>query len=134
MLRQLIEVIGVGETREMGNVTLTLLSVERYREGLVVLFRLLRRERVMKGELPWPELSLHVVDDADAYRVWPMGGGGGGGIGELDYRISYTIAPAPAMKGRTDLEVTEIVWQRHTQGQRESVSTDAGPWRFTVAR
>jgi hypothetical protein len=113
-------------------VTLTLLSVERYREGHVLLFRLLRPRRVMRRELPWPELRLSILGAPPAFRFVPMGGGGGGGMEEMEYRLSLAIVPAPPLDGELVIEVSEIAWTRHHMSERTVVTTDPGPWRFTV--
>jgi hypothetical protein len=133
--RELIDVIGVGATESVGGVALTLLSVERYREGNVALFRMFRHRERSERDLPMPHFELAVTPESSTpYRFWMMGGTGGGGVaGEMEYRQAYAIAPAPPSDGsEIVIEVREIVWERWGQGTRKVLSADAGPWRFTV--
>jgi hypothetical protein len=133
MPRHLVDVIGVGSEQSVAGVALALLSMERYREGAIVQFRLLRPTRVLRRELPWPELRAAVVGADGAFRVMPMGAGGGG-MREMEYRLSVAILPAPSIDaGQIVIEVSEIAWMRHTpKGERTIVTTDPGPWRFVV--
>lgn len=132
--RELIGVVGVGTTESVRGVGLTLLSVERYAEGIVVLFRLLRRRGVRERDFSSPSLAIAVSPAGSTpYRVL-MKGGGGGGSEELEFRLSYAIVPAPPPDASAiAIEVTEIAWERHRDGRPEIVSRDTGPWRFTVA-
>lgn len=132
--RELIDVVGLGVAQTVGGVTLTLLSVERYREGQIVLFRLFRARGRLEMEFPSPHLELAVTPEGpEPYRFWMMSGGGGGGMREIEYRQSYAIVPAPpADAAGTVIEVREIAWERWGAGTRKVVSVDTGPWRFTV--
>jgi hypothetical protein len=129
----LIDVIGVGVTENVGGVALTLLSVERYREGHVALFRLLRARGLFEMEYPSPSLHLAVTPEGTVpYRFWMMGGGGGG-MREIEYRLSYAIVPAPPSDvSETVIEVREIVWERWKEGTHKVASVDTGPWRFSI--
>lgn len=131
--RELIDVIGIGRTETVGGIPLTLLSVERYREGHIALFRLLRARRRLEREFPSPHLDLAVIPEgATPYRFW-MIGGTGGGMGELEYRQSYAIVPAPPSDAsEIVIEVRAISWERYGAGTRKVVSVDTGPWRFSV--
>jgi hypothetical protein len=133
--RELIDVVGIGLTETVGGVTLTLLSLERYREGHIALFRLFRPRRPSEREFPTPRLEFAVMPEGTLpYRFWMMGGTGGG-MKELEYRQSYAIVPAPP-SGASDtiIEVREIQWERWGAGTRRVVSVDSGPWRFSVKR
>ena len=131
--RVLIDVIGVGRTETAGGVALTLLSVERYREGHVALFRLLRTRGRFERDYPSPQLDLAVTPEGPApYRFWMMGGTGGG-MRELEYRQSYAIVPGPPSDAsETVIEVRVISWRRYGAGTYKVVSVDTGPWRFTI--
>jgi hypothetical protein len=133
--RVLIDVVGIGLTETVGGVALTLLSLERYREGHIALFRLFRARGPSEREFPTPRLEFAVVPEGTVpYRFWMMGGTGGG-MKELEYRQSYAIAPAPPSDASdTIIEVREIVWERWGAGMRKVVSVDTGPWRFSVKR
>jgi hypothetical protein len=129
----LIDVVGIGATETVGGVTLTLLSVERYREGHVVLLRLLRPRGRLEREFPFPHLDLAVRPEGPVpYRFWMMGGGGGG-MREVEYRLSYAIVPAPPRDAdETVIEVRSISWDRQDGGTRKVVSVDPGPWHFSI--
>jgi hypothetical protein len=131
--RELIDVIGVGATETAGGVDLTLLSLERYREGLIALFRLRRPRGRFEREFPSPRLVMTVKPEGTAPSQFLMGGGGGGGMRELEFRQAYTIVPAPSIDAaEIVIEVSEISWERWNAGAPRVASVDAGPWRFTV--
>jgi hypothetical protein len=116
-------------------VALTLLSVERYREGHVVLFRVFRARGRLEREFPSPHLELAVIPEGTVpYHCWMMSGGGGG-MRELEFRQSYAIVPAPPSDAaETVIEVRAISWDRYDGGTRRVVSVDPGPWRFSIGR
>jgi len=133
--RELIDVIGIGLTEKVAGVALTLLSLERYQEGHIALFRLFRARGAFEREFPTPRLELAVMpEEITPYRFWMMGGTGGG-MQELEYRQSYAIVPAPP-RGASDtiIEVRAILWERYGAGTRKVVSMDTGPWRFRIGR
>jgi hypothetical protein len=132
--RELIDVLGVGVTETVGGVGLTLLSLERYREGYIALFRLFRARGRFELEFPSPHLELSVTPETAApYRFWMMSGSGGGGMRELEFRQSYAIVPAPPSEApATVIEVRHISWERYGAGTRRVVAVDDGPWRFSV--
>jgi hypothetical protein len=135
--RVLVDVVGVGQTEIVNGVTLTLLSVERYREGHVVLFRMFRHRERSERDLPMPHFELAVTPEGPTpYRFWMMGGTGGGGVeGEMEYRQAYAIVPSPPSDGReVVIEVREVSWKRYGSGTYKVVALDAGPWRFTITR
>jgi hypothetical protein len=131
--RELIDVVGIGHTETVGGVALTLLSLERYREGQIALFRLHRARGRFEREYPSPHLELSVMPEGTVpYRFW-MNGGGGGGMVELEFRQSYVIVPAPPNDAsEVVIEVREISWKRYGSGTYKVVSVDTGPWRFTI--
>lgn len=59
--RDLIDVVGVGQTETANGVALTLLSLERYREGGIALFRLHRARGPLERDFPSPDLDLAVT-------------------------------------------------------------------------
>ena len=132
--RELIDVVGVAATETAGGVALTLLSLKRYREGHVALFRLLRARGRFERDYPFPSLGLAVTPEGTVpYHFWMMGGSGGGGMREIEYRLSYAIAPAPSSDmSETVIEVREISWERQDDGTRKVVAVDTGPWRFSL--
>lgn len=134
--RELIDVVGIGLTETVGGVALSLLSLERYREGHIALFRLHRARGRLELDFPSPRLDLAVMPEATTpYRVWMNGGTGSGGMGEVEYRQSYAIVPAPPNDAsETVIEVRAISWERYGAGAYKVVSVDTGPWRFTIRR
>lgn len=135
--RELLDVLGVGVSQIHGPTTVTLLSLERYREGFILQFRLLR-ERHHPRKFFMPQMDLSIVDGrATRYTVWSQGGGGGGGPdGVLEYRYAYAGTPAlPQEAGEITIEAPEVRWQRHDDkdGRLVFAEADAGPWRFVIA-
>src|SRR5687768_4929276 len=79
--RELIDVVGIGRTETVSGVDVTLLSLERYREGHVALFRMFRQRKRSERDLPMPHFELAVTPESSTpYRFWMMGGTGGGGV------------------------------------------------------
>ena len=134
-LRELVEVIGVGKTETVNNVSLTLLSLERYREGDIVTFRLVRK-RGLHRDFPSPELFITTGPAAATAtpRFAYMSGGGGGGMDEIVYRYSFGYSPGMP-DGASDwvIEVMKIEWVRpYRSPERRIWSIDHGPWRFVI--
>jgi hypothetical protein len=133
--RTLVEVLGIGSTQTAGGVALTLLSLERYREGDVVTFRLSSR-RGLHLDYPSPELFIKVGPSAATAtpRFSMAGGGGGGGGQELEFRQYFGFSPAMP-DDATDwvVEVTKIEWvSPYRSGARRVARVDQGPWRFVI--
>jgi hypothetical protein len=134
-MRELIEVLGIGKTEIVNGVALTLLSVERYREGDIVTFRLTSK-RGLHLDFLSPELFLAVGPAASTTtpRFSMFGGGGGGGGNDLTFRYTFGVSPGMPDEA-TDwvVEVTKIEWVRpYRSPEREVASVDVGPWRFTI--
>lgn len=134
--RELVDVVGIGQTETVHGVALTLLSVERYREGHIALFRLRRARGRTEREFPTPDLSLVVTPAGTVpYRFWMMSCSGSGMPPEVEHRQSYAIVPAPPSDaGDIIIEVREISWKRYGSGTYKVVSVDTGPWRFKNQR
>lgn len=132
--RELVDVIGIGRTEMVAGVSLTLLALERYREGDIVTFRIVRK-RGFSRDFPSPELLIAVgpASATELPRYSMMSGGGGGGMNEIVYRMSYGLVPGMPLDA-TDwiIEVREVSWVRDGMNERKVSSVDAGPWRFTV--
>lgn len=133
--RTLVEVLGIGRTQIVNGVALTLLSLERYREGDIVTFRLSSR-RGLHREYPSPELFIEVgpAGATSTPRFSTAGGGGGGGGQELEFRYYFGFSPAMPDDARDwVVAVTKIEWVRpYRSGERHVAKVDQGPWRFVI--
>ncbi len=134
--RELIEVLGIGKTEVVNGKALTLLSLERYREGDLVTFRLVRKRGRFEPDFPSPEMFLAVGPAAatSTPRLSGMNGGGGGGMEETTFRYSFSFSPGMP-DDATDwvIEVTKIEWVRPRHGRHRRIwSIDHGPWRFII--
>lgn len=140
-LRELVDVLPVGMSHRMGDETVTLLSVQRYRDGSLAQLRVLSEyappATLQERASLMPELHLAVADDrGGSYTPWSHGGSGGGGRGTLQWRYAFRFAPALAPEaGELQLAVERVEWHRHVPGRPETVIERAqvGPWAFTVA-
>ena len=133
--RTLVEVIGIGETETVNGVPITFLSMERYVEGDVITFRLIRKRGRWERDYPSPELFLKVGPaSATATPRFTMMSGGGGGMDELVFR--YTFGFTPGMPDdATDwvVEVEKVEWVRPRRSpERQVQGVDLGPWRFAI--
>jgi hypothetical protein len=92
-LRDLVDVIGVGRSVQVGSATLTLLSLERYMDGFVAQFRLAQTYELPHSatDLTFPELICQAADDrGGSHTPWPHGGSGGdAGQGISQWRIAF---------------------------------------------
>jgi hypothetical protein len=116
-------------------VSLTLLSLERYREGDIVTFSLKSR-RGLHLDFSSPEIFMQIGPaGATATPRFSMSGGGGGGNGQdLDFRYSFGFSPGMP-DDATDwvIEVTKIEWVRpYRSPERKVARADIGPWRFVI--
>ena len=131
---ELVEVLGIGASQTVGEITLTLLSVERYTNVGIVHFRLVG-PRPRGREFLLPELRWSITDALSSdYIRSPMSSGGGGGEDRFEYRMSYAFWPTPATPTNIAFDVQEIAWQRLRLGhaERQVATTTTGPWRFVV--
>jgi len=118
----------------VAGVSLTLLALERYREGDIVTFRIVRK-RGFSRDFPSPELLIAAgpASATELPRYSMMSGGGGGGMNEIAYRMSYGLVPGMPLNATAwIIEVREVSWVRDGMNERKVSSVDAGPWRFTV--
>jgi hypothetical protein len=134
--RELVEVLGIGRTEVAHGVALTLLSLERYREGDTLNFRLVRKRGFLQRDIPSPELFIRVGPSSATHtpRFSGMSGGGGGGMQEITYRFSFGVSPGmPDDAGDWVVEVTKIEWVKpYRSPERRIWSIDHGPWRFVI--
>ena len=94
-LRELIDVLAVGRSEQVGPATLTLLSVERYHDGFLAQFRLLQEYTPPEdpASLGFPDLVCEASDERGGrYVAWPNGGSGGGSRGLVHWRLAYRCA------------------------------------------
>src|SRR5438046_8663311 len=112
--RELVDVIGIGRTEVVAGVSLTLLALERYREGDIVTFRIVRK-RGFSRDFPSPELLIAVgpASATELPRYSMMSAGGGGGADEIVYRMSYGLVPGmPLDATHWDREDLGVTWVR----------------------
>ena len=118
----------------VGGVALTLLSLERYAEVSILLFRLVA-PRPRGHDFFTPQLHGSITYPSSRnYAHTPMSSGGGAGEHEIEYRMSYAFWPTPPSGTELAITVSEIAWQRLPSGPvaREVAMTTVGPWRFVV--
>ena len=131
---ELVQVLGIGASQTVAEITLTLLSVERYTNVCIVHFRLVG-PRQRGREFLLPELLWSITDGLSSdFTRSPLSSGGGGREDRFEYRMSYAFWPAPATPTDIVFDVHEIAWQRLRPGhaERQLAMTTTGPWRFVV--
>ena len=136
-LEEIVRVIGVGERRVGGDLALTLLSVEIYRDGFVAQFHLVggRPTEGASGMPGFPQFTAAASDDRGTiYRERPYGGSGGGNSpGRVSWRMASAFAPALGEGARAlTLRVGEVAWSTIAEGEMRASHTTAGPWEFVV--
>ena len=137
-LRELIDVLAVGQSEQVGPATLTLLSVERYQDGFLAQFRLLQEYTPPEdpSRRGFPELVCEASDERGGrYTMWPNGGSGGGGRGVLHWRLAYRYAPALDPTARElRLSIPTVRWRHLASAGQPSAPDEVfdGPWRFLV--
>ena len=132
-MRELVSVIGVGQTVTAADLSITLLSYERYREADIANFWFVTERKPER--FVFPELVFQVATTRDAVtrRPWGMGGSGGGGRDDhYSWRHSTAFVPPAADGAEVQIEISRIDWMSHSSGQANVASTTQGPWRFTV--
>jgi hypothetical protein len=149
-LKDLLSVVAVNQTQSHGDVTLTLLSLEQYADGVLVLFRAVFMDQYVQRRmaersrepriLPTPHLPLTAQDDlGNAYH----GGAGGGSCGPVTagepsrWRMTAILTPTFANGARSvhiavpELQMVDIgtIQTPPFHTVRESF---LGPWVFDV--
>lgn len=90
VLDALVDVIAVGQTQTRDAVTLTLASVERYREGWLAQFGVVRTDIVHLPQFPLTATDARGTRDTATRR----GAAGGGSATRFHWRCAYAFAPA----------------------------------------
>ena len=132
LLRRVLRVVPVAQTREHGGWALTCIAVEAYDDGFRATFRVYRAGA---GAVT-PALPAAATDDRGGrYRAWPGGGTGLGPPPDCDWRLSVAFAPAldPAAR-ELRLAIPELQEFRLDEARRRLVSEviQTGPWTFLV--
>lgn len=125
-MRDLLRVIPVAQSHTVDGVTVPLLSVETYADGIVATFRVLAEPVPAVNRLP--QLALAATDDQrNRYKGWPVGG-----VGDREqWRLIHRFAPAHATNARErSLNVTDVQWR--TPGSQPEEKAQVGPWAFVV--
>lgn len=137
-LRDLVDVVPIGQTERAGAATLTLLSLERYADGFLVRGRLLwNGDEPSAGDGDWnvdhPVVVLAADDRGTVYHGRNHGGGGGDASWRFDHAFAPAIAPTVA---ELRLTVPALRWHRAsppwTALSTAEERTDPGPWTFVV--
>ena len=124
VLTELQRVIPIAASQTRQELTITLLSLECYAEGLLLRGRFTPKYgQIGPGNVFLFHPIIEARDDAGtAYRCWPKG--------RDRERFSSVLAPAlPPEARELRLEVTEARW---TFFQQQRHLRDVGPWSFTV--
>lgn len=137
-LRELREVIPVGQTRTHEAWSITCLAVERYEDGFKLTFRVFGAGR-------WPchpQLALTVDDDRGGeYRHWGSGGNPSGTTNwiDCDWRLAHICAPVVDPQARevrltiAEVQLTEVVGPAVGLLDVRVTQRYPGPWTFTIA-
>ena len=133
-LRELRRVIPVAQSQRVGDLAVTVLSLESYDDGFIVNLRILSDSEPSAQQFVRP--TLNVGDDAGLrYQVWPGGGYGQGAQWRLSFHCVPALpdsetAPAPNLR----LELPEIRWFESREVSRAPrEESRLGPWSFTIA-
>jgi hypothetical protein len=137
-LRDLIDVVPVGVSQRAGATTLTLLSLERYGDGFLVQFRVLR-EATLRQEVPAgaaPEMRPAAADDRGGrYAPTPEVANRAARRTLEQWRLAYRYQPAlPPDARELRLDVPRIEWSARdlTRGRLVTGPPESGPWTFAV--
>ena len=133
-LHDLARVVPVAQTQDLGEATLTLLSLEIYGDGFLVLSRL--RWDADPAHPPGMHRSSEVPqvahdDRGGRYVRWPYGGGGH----DREWRAADGFTPALNPTARElRLEVPELRLRQFNWMRDEDLGEQIrpGPWVFTV--
>ncbi len=139
-LRELERVIAVGQVRSYPGGRLILLSIEAYREGCLLQFRILTDEDPTSSAGAGTDLLLGVLPDLEVearddlgrrYPVLEGGSGGGGRESRHEMRIPRPLDPSA---GELTVTVMTMRWEDAGTGRRgrRLVREETGPWVFPV--
>ena len=132
------ELVPVADSQTVGDLTLRLVSIERYDRGSVLNFALSLREgrsfdlATVRGPRG-PELEIRAVDETGTmYRARVDAGNGT----ETAWRLAYLIDPGfGANASRLDVRVPAGFIVRHfpERASPEMIERWPGPWNFRVS-
>lgn len=135
-LRELVGVVPIGRAERAGAASLTLLSLERYGDGFLVLGRLLWDEEPEGSDAFWVVERVDVAADDDLgtpYHGRSFGGGGGGASWRFDHAFSPAVPSDAAELVLTD---PALRWRRVSPPWAGPATpeerTDPCPWTFVV--
>jgi hypothetical protein len=133
-LHDVVDVLPIGRSEQLGSTTLTLLSIERYVDGFVAQFQLLQEGTPSQdsARLRSPDLVCEATDDRGASYLprrsarsrWTRPGFG-------QWRLAYQFAPAlspPSQALRLVVTVRELT----TPGPTANAERGAARWMFVV--
>jgi len=132
------ELLPVADSQTVGDLTLRLVSIERYDRGSVLNFALSLREgrsfglATVRGP-QGPQLEIHAVDEtATIYRARAHAGGGTENGWRLGYLIDLGFG-AEASRLEVRVPAAFIVRYFPDRASPEMIERWPGPWNFRVA-
>jgi hypothetical protein len=142
-LRELVRVVGIGQSQEHNGLLISLLSLEVYKDGclLLCLMQSHPAEFPPSGHMPeFADFPVLVSDDRGGqYTVHPSLGGQLQEPGYREVRAAWLWTSPLDSEARTvRIEIPAVVWQLRTMDdtrQMQMVPGDhvQGPWVFTLA-
>ena len=116
----LVQVLSLEQMKVYGAITITLLSLELYAQGFVLLTRLQSQE-----PMPFPHVTSVIATDDRGGRY--RGGSYGGGATDREARMAYRFWPALDPAARiVEFHFADIRWNRAVE------ELQGGPWTCTV--
>ena len=150
-LRELVRVVGIGQSQEHNGLFVSLLSLEVYKDGCLLLVLMQSHPAEFPAMVEMPEFTdfpVLVSDDRGGqYTVRPSIGGQLQEPGYREVRASWLwTAPLDAEAHTVRIEIPAVVWQLTIMDDTDT-DTDAdtrqwqvvpgdhipGPWVFTFA-
>ena len=135
--QSLQRVIGAGQAVRHGQTEVTLVSLELYEQGFVVIFNLRDWGRGSTRDASLSDSDLFraamfdataVDDQGNVYGGFPGSGGGNSGQWRQVQHFTPEVATA---RGHLHVSIKEIQWI--AQGASARSTTEPGPWEFDIS-
>ena len=135
-LTDVARVIAVNESREIGPIHLTLLSLELYADGAVAQFLVVQQlGRADAHGYGMPDFRATAIDDAGTtYQDRPYGGSGSATrSGVAHWRIAHAFAPAvPSTATEILIRIPDLAWLEHKDDSLVEADRTLGPWEYAI--